>query len=261
MDFFCERIKELNPKLVIPRYSGLKWQNFLNHHTTEAIQYRSDSNTWRPAYKLFEKGHVLPSRMISSLFSKTHFLDEKMPPEKVMWDLFTIAGAMQNIDTKVTFYDLFTKQELFDLWQCRNFKIYVNDGNAALNGGIMMQNAKPLLKNILDSAEQVIKSGGTGADFRFAHDGNIIPLAMLLHLEGCYKSESNPMAFYSVWSDFKVAPMAGNIQMVFFKHMKTGDIIVKMLLNENEVLVPMVPSNIPPYYQWEDLQRFYKTLL
>jgi hypothetical protein len=168
---------------------------------------------------------------------------------------------MQNIDTKVTFYDLFTKQELFDLWQCKNYKTYVNDGNAALNGGIMMQNAKPLLKNMLDSAEQVIKSGGTGADFRFAHDGNIIPLAMLLHLEGCYQSESDPMAFYSAWSDFKVAPMAGNIQMVFFKHKKTGNIIVKMLLNENEVLVPMVKSNISPYYQWQDLQRFYKTLL
>lgn len=261
MDAFCERLKELNPALSISRNSGAKWQHFLNHHTSKAIAYRSAADTWKPAYKQFEKAHVHPDRLIQSLFIRTGSFDKKINPETVMWALFGIAGGMQNVETKGTFYDIFTKQELFDLWQCKNYKTYVNDANSALNGGVMMENAKPLLKSIIDSAEQVIAINGRGADFRFAHDGNIIPLAMLLHLEGSYNSISNPADFYKAWCDFKVAPMAGNIQIIFFRKKDSNDILVKFLQNENEVSIPFVKSDLLPYYHWKDISEYYRTLL
>lgn len=260
MDAFCERLKELNSSLSISRNSGAKWQRFLNYHTEKAIAYRSAEDTWKPGYNQFKKVHVSPERLIKSLFISTNFSDKKTTPETIMWGLYVIASGMQNIETKVTFYDIFTKQELFDLWQCRNYKIYVNDGNYAGNGGIMMDNAKPLLKSIIDSAEQAINRNSKGADFRFAHDGNIIPLAMLLHLKDNYNSVSNPDDFYKAWCDFKIAPMAGNIQIVFFRKKKSKDILVKFLQNENEVLIPTVKSNILPYYHWEDVLKFYKSL-
>lgn len=260
MDAFCERLKELDPSLVIPRNSGMKWQRFLNHHTKEAIEYRSAANTWRPGYQEFEKAQVHPARLMASLFSEKKFLENKTSPEKVMWDLFTIAGGMQNVETKLSFYDIFTPEELFDLWQCKNYKLYVNDANSALNGGVMMKNALPLLQNILDSAAVIIKTKGHGADFRFAHDGNLIPLAMTLRLAGCDNSVSNPAEFYKAWSDFKVAPMAGNIQIVFYRKPKSDDILVKFLLNENEILAPAVKSDRLPYYHWRDIYAFYQSL-
>ncbi|MCH5688442.1 hypothetical protein LWM68_31770 [Niabella sp. W65] len=55
MDAFCERLKELDPRLLISRNSGTRWQRFLNHHTEEAIAYRSAANTWKPGYIKFEK--------------------------------------------------------------------------------------------------------------------------------------------------------------------------------------------------------------
>ena len=261
MDAFCERLKEFNPAMPISRNSGMKWQQYLNHHTAEAIAYRSAPDTWKAGYKQFEKQHVQPHRLMESLFMDKSFMNAKATPEKVMWSLFSIAGGMQNVETRISFYDLFTKQELFDLWQCRNYKTYVNDANSALNGGIMMANAIPLLRSILDSAEQIINTNGKGADFRFAHDGNIIPLAMLLHLDGSYNSVSDPADCYKAWCDFKVAPMAGNIQIVFFRKKGSKDILVKFLQNENEVLVPPVKSDVLPYYRWKDIARYYKTLL
>lgn len=261
MDAFCERLKELNPTLSIPRNAGMKWQQFLNHHTKEAIQYRSAADTWRPGYQKFEKAHVNPERLIASLFTDKNFSEKKISSETIMWDLFAIAGGMQNVETKVTFYDIFTPEEMFDLWQVKNYKLYVNDANSALNGGIMMKNALPLIQNILDSAAVIIKTKGHGADFRFAHDGNLIPLAMSLQLDGCYNSVSNPDEFYKAWSDFKVAPMAGNIQIIFYRKPKGNDVLVKFLLNENEILVPPVKSDCLPYYHWNDISEFYQSLL
>lgn len=261
MDAFCERLKEFNPNLSIPRNSGMKWQRFLNHHTKEAVEYRSATDTWKPGYIGFEEQHVHPSRLMNSLFTDVAVATAATSPKSLMWALYSIAGGMQNVETHLSFYDLFTKQELFDLWQCRNYKLYVNDGNSALSKGMMMKNAVPLLKNMLDSAQVVINSKAKGADFRFAHDGNIIPLAMLLHLDGCYNSISNPADFYKAWSDFKVAPMAGNIQMIFYRKAKSNEVLVKFLLNENEIVVPPLKSNRLPYYRWNDILSFYQSLM
>ncbi len=261
MDAFCERLKEFNPALSIPRNAGPKWQQFLNHHTPQAIAFRSQTDTWKKEYDLFVEQHVRPKRLLQSLFTDTSFFGKNMNGNKVMWYLYSIANSIQNIETKVSFYDIFTQQELFDLWQCKNYKTYVADGNSALSGGIMMDNAKPVLKNMLDSAEVAIASNRKGADFRFAHDGNIIPLAMLLHLDSCYTAEANPKNFYKAWSNFKVAPMSGNIQLIFFRKEKSGDVLVKFLLHEKEVLVPPVQSDRLPYYKWTDVRKFYTSLL
>lgn len=261
MDAFCERLKELNPSIQIERNSGMKWQSFLNHHTKEAIEFRSAKYTWREQHRKFQQEHVKPARLINSLFSDKAYINKNINPEETMWQLFYIAGGMQNIETDLSFYDIFEKQELFDLWQCKNYKLYVNDANGAINGGLMFENCKPLLKDILENASRIISTNGKGADLRFAHDGNIIPLAMLLHLDGCYNSVSNADEYYKAWSDFKVAPMAGNIQIIFYRKPKSDDILVKFLLHEKEILVPPIKTDMAPFYNWIDVKTYYESLL
>jgi len=261
MDAFCERLKEFNPNLKINRDSSPKYMRYLNYHTQDAIKYRSSKDTWREEYRKFEEAHVNPDRLIGSLFSDKTYIKKKVNPVTTMWELFSIASDLQNMETEISFYDIFEKEELFDLWQCGNYNLYVNYANYTPNGGIMFDNAKPLLRNILDNANEVIASKGKGASFRFGHDGNIIPLAMLLHLDGCYESTSEPSDIYKVWNNFKVAPMAGNIQMIFFKNDKSDEIIVKFLYNEKEIIVPPVKSDILPYYNWKDLEIYYRSLL
>jgi hypothetical protein len=261
MDAFCEQLKELNPNLKMERNSGVKWQNYLNYHTPEAIAYRSAKDTWKEEYLKFEEQHTNPNRLVNSLFSDKDYILRKVNPKEVMKSLYAIAGGMQNTETKKSLYGIFEKQELFDLWQIDNYRNYTNDANYKWNNGLMFENQKKTLKNILENANAVIAAKTNGASFRFAHDGNIIPLAMLLHLDGCYNSESDPNKFYEAWSNFKVAPMAGNIQMVFFKKNKSEDILVKFLLHEKEILVPPIPSDLKPYYHWKDVEKYYTNLL
>lgn len=261
MDAFCERLKELNPTLAIDRDASIYDQRYLNHHTKEAVAYRSAPDTWKEEFRKFEEKHFHPDRLMNSLFSDQEYVTKRVNPKALMWNLYEIAGGMQNIETDVTFYDIFEKQELFDIWQTTNYKTYANDANYAPNNNLMFENSKPMLRRMIDSANEMINTDSNGASLRFAHDGNIIPLTLLLHLEDCYNSVSEPTEIYKAWSTFKVAPMAANIQMIFFKKKNSDDVLVKFLLNEKETLVPPVKTDIAPYYHWKDIETFYESLL
>ena len=52
--------------------------------------------------------------------------------------------------------------------------------------------------------------------------------------------------------------MASNIQLVFYRPTTgaQGDILVKALLNEKEVTLP-VPTDQYPYYKWTELRKYY----
>lgn len=257
MDAFVERLKELNPKLRTTRESSDRYMNYLNYHSDESNAYTSKE--WKEQYRKFEKSHVNPDRLVKSLFSDPKFIETQVNPEDLMWALYYIAVGMQDVETQLSFYDIFTPQELFDIWQCFNYRFYVCDSNFPGNRGLLLDNAKPLLRNIIASADQCIASGKTGVTLRFGHDGNLIPLAGILRLKDCYNQEANPANFYKAFSDFKIAPMAGNVQMIFFRNdKKPNDVLVKFMLNEREISIP-VETDIFPFYRWQDVKSFYQT--
>lgn len=261
MDAFCERLKELNPQLEISRQASRKYMRYLDHQTPKALAFRAQKEGWRQDHHRFTEAHTNPERLMKTLFNDTLQATFRVEPTALMRSLFQIAVNMQNMQSDITLFDIFENGELFDLWQCGNYHHYLNSGPSATSGGIMMYNAAPLLENIIESANRVIAGGGCGADLRFGHDGNIMPLAALLHLKGCYNSKSDPEDFYSVWNDFKVAPMAANIQIVFFRKEGTEDVLVKFLHNENEIFIPPVTSDVLPYYHWKDIKAFYRKVL
>ena len=153
------------------------------------------------------------------------------------------------------FYDIFTAKELFDLWQCINYKFYIGNANPAMSQGLVMANATTLVENIIECADSAIASGDIAADLRFGHDGNVIPLLALLQIDGFDASVSKPEEVYKHWSDFKATPMAANLQMVFYKNGK-DDVVVKILHNEKESHIP-VDTDMWPYYRWSDVKSYY----
>ncbi|MBO6060228.1 MAG: histidine-type phosphatase, partial [Bacteroidaceae bacterium] len=59
------------------------------------------------------------------------------------------------------------------------------------------------------------------------------------------------------WLNYKVFPMGANIQFVFYrKNVDDTDVLVKVLLNENEVTLP-VKSKTAPYYKWSEVRDYY----
>lgn len=256
MAAFCESLKEQNPSLNIDRESSNRYMPYLCYHSPDHGQYTMDTK-WKNQYTKFRNAHTNSDRLVNSIFSDADFIDINVNPDDFMWGLYWIASDMQDAETPGTFYDIFTPDELFDLWQVFNYIFYVNDGAFGGNGTKVTDNAHPLIKNIIESADAALASGKPSADLRFGHDGNLIPLAAALHLKDCDLVTSNPDEFYKYFSDWKIAPMAGNIQFIFFKNKKNPqDVLVKIMLNEQETGIPAVSTDTYPYYKWNDIRDF-----
>lgn len=257
MATFCETLKGLNPKLQITYGSGDRYMNYLNYWNEDARNFTSDESPWRENYRKFRKEHIRPERLMKLLFTNQAYVEQHINAEELMISLYWIASDMQNVDLGISFYDIFEKKELFDIWQVFNYGHYVCNGTCPWGKEIVQRTFIPLLENILDSAKEAIEERSVAATLRFGHDGNVMPLTGLLHLEGCCAEETNPENFYKVWSDFKIVPMAANVQLIFFSKKGNDDILVKFMLNEKEVKIPL-KSDIAPYYHWKDVEKFYR---
>ncbi len=56
--------------------------------------------------------------------------------------------------------------------------------------------------------------------------------------------------------DCRVSPMGANLQLIFYRD-KKNNILVKFLLNECEVTLPL-KSKMVPYYSWKGLKLSWR---
>lgn len=257
---FGDRLKQLNPQLDMSYEMSEKYMAYLNYHSARSNAFtHGKKGPWVEEYRKFEEAQVHPDRLVSTLFSNADFIRCEVNPSELMWGLYWIAVDMQDMETPVSFFDLFTAKEMFDLWQCVNYRFYMGNANPLASNGIVMANAKSLVENILESADAAIKDRSIAATLRFGHDGNVIPLLALLQIENFDVAVAGPAEVYKHWCDFKATPMASNVQIVFFEN-KAGDILVKFMHNEKEVHVP-VKTDQWPFYHWNDVKEYYQKRL
>lgn len=260
MAAFVEGLKSAAPLLQVHSEASEKYVRYLNHHSPQANRFTdSRHGPWVDEYHKFESRHTRPDRLVASLFGDSLYVVRNVSPAELMWGFYWIAADMQDIGCDLSFYDIFLPDELFDLWQVVNYRFYAGNANHADGHGLAPADAAPLLRNIIDSADEAIRSGDVAATLRFGHDGNVIPLLALMHIEQFDVSVSRPEDVSRVWSDFKAVPMAANVQLVFLRNGQ-GHVLVKVLHNEREVHIP-VATDQWPYYDWERVRDYYATVL
>ena len=252
---FCEGLKEVNPTLYIPRESGMRAMNYLNYHSPESNVHSGHKGDWYQLWKKFRTDKTNPSRIVNTIFSDKDFVDTRIDPTEFMWDLYWVTVDLQNMETPVRLYDLFTPQELFDLWQVFNFNFYACNSSYPYAEGTLTDNAKNLVSNILETAREYISEGKNGATLRFGHDGNIIPLTALLRLNDCYAYVARPEGLADSYADYSISPMASNLQIIFYRNPRTNSILVKFLLNEKEIAIDGVTTDQFPFYDWNDVEK------
>ena len=131
-------------------------------------------------------------------------------------------------------------------------------GPSARFGDPIVADAKSLLRNIVETAREVVEGrSDLAASLRFGHDVFVIPLVALLGVEGASARVESLDDVASAWSVEKVSPMAANVQFVFFRNAKTGDVRVRVLLNERDARLPVAGG---PYYPWKDLEQYCESL-
>lgn len=261
MSYFTEALKEQNPQLRVSRRAYQCYMDYIAHTSPEAEAFCSDTAAWRTDFRRFEQEQIRPERFVKALVAPSVCMSY-VQERKIMEGLYWIAIDMQNCDhlKGVDFFDLFTYDELMALWKVVNARMYVCNAAAPLNGGLMPRQASALLRNIVESADLAIAAGQPCSDLRFGHDTHLIRLLALLRVEGCDGSEVDIEKFHLAWQDYRVSPMAANLQLIFFRN-AGGQILVKLLHNEHEVRLTGLAPASDPYYYWADLRRHLWGLL
>jgi hypothetical protein len=114
------------------------------------------------------------------------------------------------------------------------------------------------LRKIINDADSCIQLKQPGAHLRYGHDTMLLPLVCLLEIDN-YELATNDLESLDRkgWANYKVIPMAGNLQIIFYRSSPDDtDVLIKVLLNENEVHLPL-KSFEGPYYRWNDFRKYY----
>lgn len=256
----CERLQALNPKLRFKHdasQSDMYYMNFPGDQYTKDMRASKAVSAEMDALK---NEIVRPERLMRTLFNNDEYLKWKVDSVELMISLFNVASNMQSHDTDMELYSLFTKEECYDLWRLSNLRWYLIAGPAPLTEGNMPYIEANLLENILDTADSCVAQEGCNATLRFGHESCLLPLACLMELDDCGYQTTDLGAVDDMWRNYKIFPMASNIQLIFYRKKGSDDILVKALLNEKEARLP-VKSKLAPYYHWEDVKAYYRDKL
>ena len=59
------------------------------------------------------------------------------------------------------------------------------------------------------------------------------------------------------WADYRIAPFGSSVQVIYYRKDKNDDdILIKVLLNGQESRLP-VKTDCAPYYNWQEVKRYY----
>jgi hypothetical protein len=160
----------------------------------------------------------------------------------------------------VSSLDVFNREELYEQWRLVNAIFYHEKGQSGIMDSFLDVVSTPLLEKMIEDAEQKVAEGKEAVTLRFGHDGNIMGLLNTMRIPGWCEKVDNYEDIEKYWNDFNI-PMGCNIQWVFYRN-KGGQVLVKMLLNEEEIALPAeIDSSLAPYYRWEDVRKYYRELM
>ena len=256
----CEELTAFNPQLRIHNDVSQAFQYYLNKEPWDRIINEKNDRKWKRVNFDYKREYTYPERFCKLLFTDEGFVRYGMDAGSFMRRVFDICSNMQSHDDGIDLYDLFTEDELYDLWRIRNLEWYVN-----YSSEYSPHTQDNLLRNFLETADTIVgQKDFHGATLRFGHEVCVMPLAALMQLGDCYPEV--PMEHLDtldrVWANFRIFPMASNIQLAFYRPKKgrEGDILVKALLNEHEQCLPLQTSQYP-YYRWQDVRALFEKKL
>ena len=143
----------------------------------------------------------------------------------------------------------------------RLMKVLFNDAKWAADSvrqNTLMRNLYEVVINMQSHDDTCVALGKPQATMRFGHEVCVLPLACLMELGNSNASIEDLNELDKKWQNYKIFPMGCNIQLIFYKPKNgKGDILVKALLNEREVTLPVTATSTPYYYKWSDLRQYW----
>lgn len=266
MSAFTGELLRHDPEMNLTTDTGSKYMPYLNPYYKDNIpslsshidEYRYPVGPWVDEWYAFRREIIDPSRIIDTLFDK-EFGAEIERPYDFVFNLWKVAINTPNTPAKDDFLDLFTPDEQYGWWRLINAIFYYEKGPSGTGGGFLDWVSAKLLKNFIDDADEKVAAGVPAVTLRFGHDGVFMGLFNSMRLKDWSDKAPSMERIEETWHSYDI-PMACNLQWIFYRNAKTGDVLVKQLLNEEELGFP-IESDMKPYYHWKDIKAFYDRIL
>ena len=253
-----QQMKALNPALNITMKASKADLWYMNYQDT-LLRKSMETPATQEAYKKFCAKRIKNPRLMNLLFNDPEYVKE-VDEEWLNYYVLKTALIQQNtkMGGKSNLLDLFTFEDLHRFWQRENAWWYFTYGPSPLNGGKQPFTQRFLLRKMIADADSCIRLPKPGVQLRYGHETVVLPLACLLGING-FDSQIMDLEQLepSGWWACLVFPMASNIQIIFYRSSpKDQNVLVKVLLNEKEVRLPL-PDALAPYYHWKDFRDCY----
>ena len=230
---------------------------FMNYDDTRAwVVKDSAENIYLTPYKenLFTSDFYL-----DRLVNDPQFARDSVAPGLLPYIYWVLSNTQSHIGQPYIIEEVFPEEELRQNWMANNAFWFIHGGNSAMTQGRMPYTQRKLLMRIIERTDSAIIERESGANLRFGHDGILLNLVTLMEL-GYYgnKIDSFEDLENSDWREYEIIPMAGNLQLVFYRPQDSFEpdkILVKAMLNEKEISMPGKETG--PYYNWQELKNYY----
>ena len=252
-------LKACNPRLRINHDASQRDMYYMNQQDYHLFGMRQKKEV-QDVFKAYCNKHSVHQTAMDRLFNDTVYAHHEVDEYELNRILFKLASSVQGTELGKQFslFDIYTKEELYHNWLQANAYWYIMAGICPQTGGKSPFTQRNLLRKIIEEADSAIARKGSRADLRFGHETVVLPLTCLLDINHFgSKHEELEQLESQGWINYKVYPMACNIQIVFYrKNEKDQDVLLKVLLNENEATLPL-PTDCAPYSHWSDFRTFY----
>lgn len=204
----------------------------------------------------FRRANCQPEVLLSQFFTDIEKVEETVGDlyefERRLFQLCCV-GHLTTYGKNL--FDYFPEESLIKNWEARNARMYVAYADSKELPGYAKTLAGPVLKDIIERADAALEPGSNvAADLRFGHDVTLLPLLSHLGIKGMHET----LSFEEVadkWNSSEYINMGANLQMIFYKN-RGGDVLVKLMHNENETVIPALDTFYGPYYKWSDLREY-----
>lgn len=251
---WVEGIQSIAPDVNIHTDASYADMYFMNYDDKPAwkIHARADSTVLRD----YRKRNAVGDDYLSRLVSDEKFARDSVAPGLMPYLYWVLANTQSHTGQPWLLPDVFAVDEVRQAWRHDNGMWVLHSINSPLTDNRMPLIQRNLLRNIIESTDTAALSATPSANLRYGHDGILINLITLLDLNSLGREfASIEEAEEAGLRSYELIPMAGNVQMVFYRN-DSGDILVKALINECEATLPGTPFS-GPYYNWSDLKKYY----
>ncbi len=145
----------------------------------------------------------------------------------------------------------FTEKEFVEIGNIYDIFLYGHLCNAKATGRLNMSDSVTLLTDFVTKADEAVSGNSIAADIRFGHDSALLNFLCMIGLKG-FDTNVDLRDAVSCFNSSELMPMASNLQLVFYRSKRGGDVLVKVLYNEKETCLPGLGPG--PYYRWKDVR-------